>query len=189
MKQLEKKYAKTERIVAKAKFSYWSLIYDVIFGGVLGGLVAVLWIFAPQIEGFFTKVATVQYLTETNLKWALLGVGLLFLLVISLHAYSIFRHELIVTEKNMVYKFGIATVKNNIIPLDEIKIVESSKNAIQQIINVGNVIIVSDAEKPIIIKSVIRPEPFARKAIKQSSVVKAESKEKLFQIKLAPTQK
>lgn len=58
MKALERKYSRTERIVAKGKFSAWVFARTVLLAVILGGLIAVVWIFKDQIEGFSPKPNT-----------------------------------------------------------------------------------------------------------------------------------
>lgn len=187
MKELEKKFSKSERIVAKARFSYWVFLQEILLAAVLGGLLAVVWIFAQQIEGFFTKDSTaVHYLTEQNLKWALLGCSAFVLICLALHALCVFRKELIMTEDKLIYKFGVLSVRSIMIPLEEVKIIESGQNALQRLMGYGNISIISDAEKPYRIKHIVRPERFARRVVKQISLLKNRNSYRSMRLQLAP---
>ncbi|MEG2688378.1 MAG: PH domain-containing protein [Clostridia bacterium] len=183
MRQLEKKFSKSERVIARARFTYWVFLRELLLLMVLGGLIAVLWFFAPKIEGAFTKVETVQYLTEQNLKWAMLGAGCFVILCALLHFITLNRKEFIVTENNVVCKMGVLSVKSYLLPISGIKIVQSEQNIFQRFLQYGNLIIISDAEKPYVVKYVIQPEKLAQKIIKQ--VASSNKRNGLNNIKLA----
>lgn len=51
MRKLERTYSGTERIIARARFSAWAFLREAFIAALLGGIIAVLWIFADDIEG------------------------------------------------------------------------------------------------------------------------------------------
>ncbi len=169
MKELERKFSKSDRIVARAKFSGWVFASEIVLAAVLGGLVAVLWIFAPQIEGFFTKSTEVAYLTEQNLKYAVAGCGAFVLIVFVMHVVSVYRKEVILTEDKLVIKSGVTGTFSAIVPIFEVKMVESNQNLVQRALGYGDINVISEAEKPYLIKNVVKPEKLARKIMKQVS--------------------
>lgn len=188
MKELERKFSKTERLVARAKFSLWTFSLEVVLSAILGGAIAAIWIFAPKIEGFITKESAVRYLTDQNMKWALLAAAGLVLLIFLFHLISFNRKEVLLTSNNLVAKWGVISVRSFMIPVSEIKIIESEQNALQRLFNYGNVVIISDAESPYKIKNVSHPERFARKVMRQSSLTKTNSRQN-FRLDLAASPK
>lgn len=158
MKALENKYTKIERVVAKASFSYWGYFSEVLLAIILGGIVAVIWVFNLKIEQLFIKDAeTVSYLTDENMRWALLAVGILVLLCVFCRTVHIWSKELILTEDKVVYRKGFIGVETAVIPLTAIKIVETKQNVFQRLVGCGTVTVISDAEKPYVIKGVNSP--------------------------------
>ena len=184
MKTLERKFSSSERIIAKAKFSAWVYVSPVIVAMVLGGIIAVLWIFGAKIEGLFGVKNAPKYLTEQNMRWALLGaagVVLICTLIVTLKLYS---KELIVTEDKIVYREGIASVHNVVIPLKEVRILESHQTGFQRICGIGTITIISDAEKPYNIKGIKSAERFSRRIIRQMSEVRRAQESTKFILKL-----
>lgn len=184
MKTLERRFSSSERIIAKAKFSAWVYISPVILALVLGGIIAVLWVFGGKIEGLFGGTGTPQYLTEQNLRWALLGaagVVLLSVLIVSLKLYS---KELIVTEDKIVYREGISSVHNVVIPLKEVRILESHQTGFQRLFGIGTITIISDAEKPYNIKGIKSADRFSRRIIRQMSEVRRAQESTRFVLRL-----
>ena len=170
MKALERKYSKSERIVAKAKFSAWVFLRQLIVAAVLGGIIAVLWIFGAKIIDFANgkfgwHIALSAYFK--GLKWAILGCGGLVLVLIVLQAISLYSKELIVTEDKVIMRYGVFDVQNAIIPLSEIRIVESKQRFVQRILNTGDISIISDAEKPYVVKGIASADRLTRRIMKQ----------------------
>ncbi len=185
MKTLERKYSKSERIIAKARFSAWAYAWVVLVAAILGGLIAVLWIFGAQIENVFTKAGgEAMFLTEQNLKWALLGAGCLVILLAIAQSISLFGKEFVVTEDKIVYRQGILSVKNVVVPLNEVRIVESKQNILQRIVRTGDVTIISDAEQPYKIKGIASADKLARRIMRQVADAKAESDSKRMKLQL-----
>ena len=185
MKTLERKFSSSERIIAKAKFSAWVYTSPVIVAIVLGGIIAVLWIFGGKIEGLFGVEGAPKYLTEQNLRWALVGaagVVLISTLIVSLKLYS---KELIVTEDKIVYREGISSVHNVVIPLKEVRILESHQTGFQRLCGTGTITIISDAEKPYNIKGVKSADRFSRRIIRQMSEVRRAQESTRFILKLS----
>lgn len=182
MKTLERKYSKSERIVAKAKFSAWVFLRQVLIALILGGIIAVLWIFGDKIVGFINEKLSQNIALETyisGLKWAILGSAGFVLFLVVLQAISLYSKELVVTEDKVVLRYGVFDVQNAIIPLSEIRIVESKQNFLQRIGNTGNISIISDAEKPYNLKGVVAAERLTRRIMTQVNYNKRNSERKM----------
>lgn len=160
MKTLEKKYSKIERVVAKGKFSAWVYLRTVFLGAILGGLTAVIWIFKDKIEGLFTKTEPAQYLTDDVMRWVLLGVGVVVLFGLIVETIRLNSKELVLTPDKVVFREGVFSVRSVVIPLCEIKMVETKQNFFGRIVGVGSILIVSDAEQPYLVKNVNLPTVF-----------------------------
>ncbi|MBQ9276249.1 MAG: PH domain-containing protein [Clostridia bacterium] len=182
MKTLERKYSKSERIVAKAKFSSWVFVRQLLIALVLGGIIAVLWIFGPKILGFVNEkfgweIAEAKYFV--GLKWAILGSAGFVLLLVILQAISLYSKELILTEDKVVVRYGVFDVQNAIIPLSEIRIVESKQRLLQRIVHIGDISIISDAEKPYHIKGIVAADRLTRRIMKQMNYNKTYNDRKI----------
>lgn len=179
MKVLERTYSNTDRILCKAKFSAWVFLREILLTAVLSGILTVVWVFAEPIELFFTKAERVQYLADWNLRWAVLGI-IVFCGFITLCEYvKLHSKELIVLEDKIVVREGILSVKNVIIPIIEIRIVETKQNCIQRILGTGDLMIVSDAEQPYIIKGIKQANKLSRRIMRQMAEIKKEQEKKL----------
>lgn len=172
MKTLERRFSSSERIIAKAKFSAWAYLSCVILAVVLGGIIAVLWIFGGKLEGLLGVENAPQYLTEQNLRWALLGAAGVVLLSVLIVTCKLYGKEFIVTEDKIVYREGISSVHNVVIPLKEVRILESHQSGLQRLLGVGTIVIISDAEKPYYIKGIKSADRFSRRIIRQMSEVR-----------------
>ncbi len=175
MKALERKYSRTERIVAKGKFSAWVFIWTALLAVILGGLVAVVWIFRDQIEGVFTKAEHAKYLTDAVMKYVLLGAGVVVLISLLIQTVRLNAKELLLTEDKVVYREGVLCVKTTVIPLNEIKIVETTQNFFQRLVGVCDMLVVSDAEQPYPIKNIRGADRLTRRIMKQISEVRKDS--------------
>ena len=184
MKTLERKYSKAERIVAKAKFSSTVYLRSVLLAIVLGVIIAVVWSFNEQIEHVFTKGEGVRYLTDQNMRYVLLGAGILVLISLFCQALSLYAKELIVTETQVVFRFGVLAVKNISIPIREIVIIETTHSLLQRLLGTGTISIVSDAEAPYKVKGVRGADRLTRRIMKQVEFVRKENDTKKIQIKL-----
>lgn len=169
MKTLEKKYSKIERVVAKGKFSAWVYLCTVLLGAILGGLTAVIWIFKDKIEGLFTKTEPAQYLTDDVMRWVLLGVGVVVLFSLIVETIRLNSKELVLTPDKVVFREGVFSVRSVVIPLCEIKMVETKQNFFGRIVGVGSILIVSDAEQPYLVKNVKSPDRLSRRIMRQAA--------------------
>lgn len=169
MKTLEKKYSKIERVVAKGKFSAWVYLRTVFLGAILGGLTAVIWIFKDKIEGLFTKTEPSQYLTDDVMRWVLLGVGVVVLFGLIVETIRLNSKELVLTPDKVVFREGVFSVRSVVIPLCEIKMVETKQNFFGRIVGVGSILIVSDAEQPYLVKNVKSPDRLSRRIMRQAA--------------------
>ena len=186
MKTLERKYSKSERVVAKARFSSWVFLRQLIVAVLLGGIIAVLWIFGDKIIGFVNDKLSQNIQLDVylkGLKWAILGSAVFVLLLVLLQAVSLYSKELILTEDKIVFRSGVFDVQNAIIPLGEIRIVESKQRFFQRVLHIGDISIMSDAEKPYRIKGITAPDRLTRRIMQQVSVNKKTSERK-FRISL-----
>ena len=179
MKALEKKYSKIDRILCKAKFSSWVFLKEVFLTAFLSGILTVIWVFANQIECFFTKADKAYILVDWNLRWAVLGI-IVFCGFVTLCEYiKLHSKEMIVVEDKIVVREGILAVRNVIIPISEIRIIETQQSGLQRILGTGNLMIVSDAEKPYTIKGITQAEKLSRRIMRQMTEIKKEQEKKV----------
>lgn len=174
MKALEKKYSRVERIVAKGRFSAWIFMKTVLLAAILGAIVAVVWVYKDKIEGLFTKTEPAQYLTDRVMRYVLLGAGVIVLISFLVQAIRFGSKELILTEDKVVYREGVASVKTTVIPLNEIKLVETKQNFFQRLVGVCDMLIVSDAVQPYTITNIKSADRLTRRIMKQISVVRTD---------------
>ncbi|MGN0744884.1 MAG: PH domain-containing protein [Christensenellales bacterium] len=175
MKTLERKYAKIDRIVAKGRFSAWTFVLTALVATVLGGIVAVIWIFKDQIEALFTKTTPAQHLTDDVMRWVLLGVACAVVVCFLLQLIKFKSKELVLTEDKVVYREGFLNVRTVVIPLAEIKMVETKQNALQRLVGVGGLLIVSDAEQPYLVRGVKSADRMTRRIMRQIADMKKAS--------------
>ncbi len=185
MKTLERKYSKSERIVAKAKFSSCVYFREVLLAVILGAVIGVLWGLNDKIEGIFTKQPEAIYLTDNVMRWVLLGAAIIVLLALIAEAISLNSKELIVTEDKIVFREGVLSVRNTVIPICEIRIIETEQSGLQRILGIGTVTIISDAEQPYNIKGVKSADRLTRRIMRQVADVRRESESKRIQLQLA----
>ena len=167
MKTLEKKYSKIERVVAKGKFSACVYLRTVLLAVILGGLTAVIWVFKDKIEGLFTKTEPAQYLTDDVMRWVLLGVGVIVLASLVIETVRFNSKELVLTPDKVVFREGIFNVRSVVIPLCEIKMVETKQNFFHRLVGVGSLLIVSDAQQPYLVKNLKSPDRLSRRIMRQ----------------------
>ena len=182
MKTLERKYSKSERIVAKAKFSTWVFLRQLIIAIILGGIIAVLWIFGDKIIDFINNKLSQHIALSAyykGLKWAILGCSGLVLVLVVLQAISLYSKELIVTEDKVIMRYGVFDVQNAIIPLSEIRIVESKQRFFQRLVRTGDINIISDAEKPYVVKGIASADRLTRRIMKQVNYNKKTADKKM----------
>lgn len=185
MKTLERKFSSSERIIAKAKFSAWVYLSSALIAVILGGIIAVVWIFNDQIEGLFGIEGGAKYLTDENMRWALLAAACVVLISVIVTSIKLHCRELIVTEDKIVYREGFASVHNVVIPLKEVRILESHQSGIQRLLGIGTITIISDAEKPYTIKGIKSAERFSRRIIRQLSEIRRAQESTRFILKLS----
>ncbi len=185
MKTLERKFSSSERIVAKAKFSAWAYLSCAIVAIVLGVIIALLWEFGGKIEGLFGGTGEPKYLAPEYLRWALLGAAGVVLIIALIITIKLFSKELIVTEDKIVYRAGILSVHNVVIPLKEVRILESHQSGLQALVGVGSITIISDAEKPYDIKGIKSVDRFSRRVIRQMSEARKAQESTRFVLKLS----
>lgn len=174
MRKLERTYSGTERIVARARFSAWAFLREVFIAAVLGALIAVLWVFGDDIEGGLDPNFTgeAKYLSPENLRWALLGAGVFVVILAVMHAISLYMQEIIVTEDKFLFRSGVGSTVNVMLPLGEIRYIDVRQNAIQLLLGYGKIKIITDGEEPFVIYNLVRPERFARRIMRQCSEVR-----------------
>ena len=175
MKTLERKYAKIDRIVAKGRFSAWTFVLTALVAAVLGGIVAVIWIFKDRIEALFTKTTPAQYRTDDVMRWVLLGVACAVVVCFLLQLIKFKSKELVLTEDKVVYREGFLNVRTVVIPLAEIKMVETKQKALQRLVGVGGLLIVSDAEQPYLVRGVKSADRMTRRIMRQIADMKKAS--------------
>ena len=176
MKTLEKKYSKIERVVAKGKFSACIYLRTVLLAAILGGLTAVIWIFKDKIEGLFTKTEPAQYLTDDVMRWVLLGVGVIVIISLIAQTIRLKSKELVLTPDKVVFREGVFNVRSVVIPLCEIKMVETKQNFFERLVGVGKVLIVSDAQQPYLVKNVKSPDRLTRRIMRQVADVNEQAR-------------
>lgn len=174
MRVLERTYSKSERIVARARFSGWAFLHEVVLAVLLGGIIAALWIYGDTIEKALNPDfgGSAAYITPDNLKWALLASALLVALCAVIRALVIYRQEIIVTEDKFIYKSGVGSVKSVMLPLNEIRYIDVRQNVFQVALGYGKIKVITDGEEPFVIKNLVRPEKFARRIMRQCSTVR-----------------
>lgn len=184
MRNLERTYSKSERIVVKARFSGWVFIKEVFLAAVLGTIIALLWVYAADIEKGLNPSfdGTVQWLTPQNLRWALLAAGCLVILVTVCEAVCMYRKEIIVTEDKFIFKQGVFKVTSVMLPLVEIRYIDVHQNIVQIALGYGKIRVITDGETPFVIKSLVRPEKFARKVMKQSGAIRGQAMHPQFSL-------
>ncbi|MDE6302969.1 MAG: PH domain-containing protein [Clostridia bacterium] len=186
MKTLERRYSRSERIIAKAKFSASVYAKTLIIALVLGAIIGVVWAFREQIEALIPKAeGAAPILTDDIMHWVLLGAGGVVILSFIIQAITLYAKELIVTEDKVVFRVGVLSVRNTTIPISEIVIIETKQNILQRLCNTGTVSIVSDAEQPYRIKGVKSADRLTRRIMKQVATVKRESDARRMQLQLA----
>lgn len=93
--------------------------------------------FKDKIEGLFTKTEPAQYLTDDVMRWVLLGVGVVVLFGLIVETIRLNSKELVLTPDKVVFREGVFSVRSVVIPLCEIKMVETKQNFFGRIVGVG----------------------------------------------------
>lgn len=184
MRTLEKTYSKSERIVAKAKFSCWVFWHEILLAVLLGGIIAVLWIFTENINGFVGKTI----LTESILKYVMIGAFAFIVVVFIAEALFRYEKEAIITDKKFVVRMlgkhlGVNEAQ---MPLEQIKGVKFRQRFLERLFRYGTVEIYSDASDPITIKGITQPDRFVQCLSRQVSR-KESDMARNFNLQLVPT--
>lgn len=157
-----------DRIVAKARFTSTVFVRDIIIGVLLGGIVGAIWWFNDEIENLiFQKGQPAIYLKDEYMRWVLIAVACLTLLLILIDAIRFASKKLYLTEDRLVYHTGVINVKSVSIPLGAIKSIETKQNPITALLGIGALVVISDAQKPYVIKGIVKAERFARRVMRQ----------------------
>lgn len=173
MRRLEKIYSKSDRIIAKAKFSYWVFSAEVILALFLGAAIACLWIFGLKIEQLIRPGASeCIYLTQANLKWAILGAGGLVLIVAFMHGLSFYAREMILTEDKLIYHVGLLNREIVTLQLYEVVNTQVKQGPLQTIVNTGTIEISGSDGETYIVRHIVAPDKFARRIIHQATSIK-----------------
>lgn len=189
MKTLERQYSKNERIIARARFSAWIYYKSVLITLLLGGIVAVVYLFGGKVETMITKADTVKYMTEAVSKYVLLGACVLALLSFIVQALNLYSKELIVTESKVVIRNGLLKVSTIIIPIDKIILVKTKQNFLQRIVGVGGAVIMSDAvedekHSEVVVKGIKSVDRLTRRILKQVEIVQNERDARRMKLEL-----
>ncbi len=185
MKALEREFSISDRIVAKAKFSYFVFLREFIVAVLLGAIIAVLWVFVEDVNDLLGG----DYLTQDILKYVLLGCAGFMIVMLFFEWLARYSKEVLVTEQKFVARFGVLRVRDIQLPLDQIKAVESNQNFVQHLLGFGDIIIMTDAQKPIVIHSIVKPSKFARRITRQKEASAYKINQRNMRLELVPTKK
>lgn len=185
MRQLEKRYLKSERIVLKARFSAWVFLREVVIGALLGGALAAVWLNAGGIEKLLFKHETVRYLTDANMRWALLAAGALLLTLLLFEALSLYFKEMVVLEDRLVYRRGIFFSNTVSVPLGKIKLIMTNGNPLYRLLGIGNITIVADGLMPVVLKRVRAADRLAKRILVEAKKTSGSN----MRLVLAPAKK
>ncbi len=185
MKTLERRYSKTDRIIAKAYFSSAVYLRNLLVAVILGGIIGVLWGFNAQIEKLVFKHESVIWFTDDIMKWVLVGAAGFVLVGLILRAISIYAKELIVTEDKLAVRKGVLSVVNDTIPLSKIVNIETKQRLLQRLFNFGTITVYSDGLLPITVSGVKAVDRLSRRILKQVDAAKREAEGRRMQLQLA----
>ncbi len=185
MKTLERRYSKTDRIIAKAYFSSAVYLRNLLVAVILGGIIGVLWGFNAQIEKLVFKHESVIWFTDDIMKWVLVGAAGFVLVGLILRAISIYAKELIVTEDKLAVRKGFLSVVNDTIPLSKIVNIETKQRLLQRLFNFGTITVYSDGLLPITVSGVKAVDRLSRRILKQVDAAKREAEGRRMQLQLA----
>ena len=181
MKVLERTFRKSERIVAKAKFTYMVFLREVFVAALLGGIIAVLWLFRADINGLLKQ----EILTERILKFVLIGAGGFVLVLMAIEAVAKWHKEAVITDRKFVVRTGIFRIVDIQLPLNKVELVRVDQNVFQRLLGYGNVRISVDSGDPVTIKGIVSPARFAQCITRQKSRYEYENGNKSFTLQLA----
>ncbi len=181
MRALERTFRKSERIVAKAKFTYMVFLREVVIAAILGGIIAVLWIFTPEINALIKK----DIFSEGILKYAVVAAAGVVLVLTVCEAFSKWNKESVITDRKLVVRAGVLRLVDVQIPLNQIKSVSVKQNAVQRLLGYGTVQVIYDAMAPLEIRQIVAPVRFAQCITRQKSRYEYEVGNKSFTLALA----
>lgn len=183
MRVLERTFRKSERIVAKAKFTYMVFLREVFVAALLGGIIAVLWVFTPQINALIKQ----DILSQSILKWVIVGASAFVFVMFIFEAIAKWNKEAVITDRKFVVRTGIIHLVDVQLPLDKIEMVQVKQNIFQRILGYGTVLISVDSGNPLAIKGITSPARFAQCVTRQKSRNQYEMGNKSFRLELATT--
>ena len=183
MKVLERTFKKSERVVAKARFTYMVFLREIFIAALLGGIIAVLWIFTPQINELLKRTI----LTQSILKYAMVGSAGFVLVLMIFEAIAMWHKEAVITDRKFVVRTGMFRIVDLQLPLNKIELVRVDQNLFQRVLGYGNVCISVDSGAPIVIKGIVAPTRFAQCVTRQKNRYEYESGNKSFTLQLATT--
>ena len=186
MKTLERRYSKTDRIIAKAKCSSAIYLRTVVLAVILGGIIGVLWGLGDKVEKLIFKHDTVMYFTDSIMKWVLVGAAAFVLFHFLMQAISVYKKELIVTEDKIVMRYGVFAVKNITVPLDKVITIETKQRLLQRIFDYGAIIIYADGILgDNVMKGVKSVDRLSMRILKQVEDAKKQAENKRIQLQLS----
>ena len=80
--------------------------------------------------------------------------------------------EIIITEDKFLFRSGVGSTVNVMLPLNEIRYIDVRQNALQLLLGYGKIKVITDGEEPFVIRNLVRPERFARRIMRQCSYVR-----------------
>lgn len=182
MKALERTYRKSERVVSKARFTYVVFLRELLIAAILGGIIAVLYIFKADINKLFDK----EIMTDQVLQYVIVGCGSFVVLLCILEGISKWQKEVVVTDRKYAVRMGIFKRIDVQLPLNQIKSVSVTQNLFERIFCYGKVTVVVDAITPVTVKGICSPLKFAQSITRQKSRYEYECTNKSVQLVLAP---
>ena len=93
MKALERTYRKSERVVSKARFTYVVFLRELLIAAILGGIIAVLYIYKADIN----KLVGKDIMTDQILQYVTAGCAGLVLILCIIEGISKWQKEVVVT--------------------------------------------------------------------------------------------
>ena len=182
MKALERTYRKSERVVSKARFTYAVFLRELLVAAILGGIIAVLYIYKADINKFVGK----DIMTDQILQYVTAGCAGLVALLCIIEGISKWQKEAVVTDRKYAVRVGLIKRIDLQLPLNQIKAVNVTQNFFERTFCCGKVTVVVDAITPVTIKGICSPLKFAQSITRQKSRYEYECSNKAVQLVLAP---
>ena len=124
-------------------------------------------------------------MTQSILKWAVVGAGAFVVVLGIFEAIAKWHKEAVITDRKFVVRTGIFRLVDIQLPLNKIELVRVEQNIFQRVLGYGNVHISVDSGNPIVIKGIVSPARFAQCITRQKSRYEYESGNKSFRLELA----